>query len=550
MAISFQLIQAGGTFLCAIGLTLALAAKTAHQRQPKETPNVYGDARFMSEDELRQSGLLVNRQPADADGVYIGGMVNKRGEVRYLRDISNGHALICAPTRSGKSISCILPTLLSWRGAALINDEKGELWAQAGPWREQNIGPVFRWEPGAVADSASWNPLLEVRLGSPYEVADTQNIALTLIDIRGYGLDRLDHWQRATVSLLAALMLHELYDARATQRLACLGDIMARFADPSASNNDLFEEMRDNTHDNGRPHLTVAAEGRAQLDRSDRERSSVTSTLRTYLTLFSDPIVTANTSESDFYLTDLADSARPLNIFITTAPVDTVRLRPLVRLFLTMAIRALMSTALVYVDGQPTNPHRYRSLIVMDEFPSFGRFEEIETALARAATWGVKFLLAIQNLTQLNGIYGTENSIIGNTHTRVFFPTNDLITAKTLSESTGTMTASTPHTTIMGRRFGVMSQVSKSIQATPRPLLTPGQILAMRAATKDPDGRITEAGDMLIFMMGHRPLKAQQLLYFQDPEFIARAQTAPLAPKLPPASPALPVPWQPALPPP
>lgn len=550
MHIPLQLVEAGATFIVGIGLTIALAAKTAHQRQPKETPDVYGDARFLSDDELRHSGLIVSRQSAKDDGVYIGAYKDKKGKTLYLRDISNGHTLICAPTRSGKSVSCLLPTLLSWRGSALINDEKGELWMQTGPWRERHIGPVIRWDPGSLADSARWNPLAEVRLGSPHEVGDAQNIALMLIDIRGHGLDRLDHWQKAAVRLLAGLVLHELYDAHAFGRTACLGDIAARFADPSASDTDLYEEMRDNTHDNGGPHLMVAAEGRAQLNRAERERSSVTSSLGTYFTLFSDQIVSYNTSESDFGLAEIADRDKPITIFITTAPNDTVRLRPLIRLFLTMAIRSLMSMKLRYVDGQPTSPHRHRTLVVLDEFPQLGKLEEIETALAKAASWGIKFLLSIQDLTQLNGVYGPGHSIVANTHTRMFFPTNELATAKYLSESTGTMTAQTPHTTIMGRRFGVMSQVTKSIQATARPLLTPGQILAMCAATKDPDGRITEAGEMLIFLMGHRPLKAQQLLYFQDPEFLARAQTPAPSPKLPPVAPPLLLPWQPALPPP
>lgn len=183
-----------------------------------------------------------------------------------------------------------------------------------------------------------------------------------------------------------------------------------------------------------------------------------------------------------------------------------------------------------------------------DEFPNLGKLEEIEMALAKCASWGVKFLLAVQDITQLNGIYGLGHSIIANTHTRAYFPTNDLATAKTLSESTGTMTAQTPHTTIMGRRFGLLSQVTKSIQPTSRPLMTPGEILAMRAAVKDDAGHITEPGDVLLFLMGQRPLKAQQILYFLDPDFAARAQTPIEPPALPAPVPPLQLPWIPAMP--
>jgi type IV secretion system protein VirD4 len=126
-------------------------------------------------------------------------------------------------------------------------------------------------------------------------------------------------------------------------------------------------------------------------------------------------------------------------------------------------------------------------------------------------------------MTQLNGIYGIGHSIVANTHTRAFFPTNDLTTAEMLSRSTGTTTVQTQHTTISGRRMGVMSSVTQSIQPTLRTLKTPGEILTMRPAAKDEFGRVVAPGNMLILMLGMAPLEAQQMLYFQDPEFAARS---------------------------
>lgn len=531
-------LESAATFILGFAGAIFLAAKTAYQRRPKETPDVYGDARFMNDQELKESGLLVDTQPATSDGVYLGAWKDRRGKLHYLRDSSNGHVLMCGPTRSGKGLTCILPTLLSWRGSAIVHDEKGELWVQTSRWREQHIGPVIKWEPGAQRGSAGWNPLLEIRLLSPYEIADAQNVALMLIDVRGHGLDRLDHWNKALVPLFAGCILHECYLARRQRRTPSLAEIAGWFADPTGSADLLWEEMRANNHVEGSwdelryivvddsPHPFIAASGRAQIDRSERERSSVTSTLNTYLTLFFDSIVAANITYSDFTLKALADDERPATVYLTTMPNDTVRLRPLIRLFVTMALRSLMSPPLLYVDGQPVNPHRHNTLVLLDEFPSLGKLEEVETDLARAAGWGVKFLLVVQDITQLNGIYGLGHSVFASTHTRGYFPTNDLATAKILSESTGTMTAQTPHTTIMGRRLGLLNQVTRTIQPTSRPLLTPGQILAMRAPRKDAAGRIIAPGEMLIFLMGHRPLKVQQMLHFEDPEFAARAQLA------------------------
>lgn len=502
----------------------AFAVKTARQRRPKASGTAHGSARFMTETEARQSGLWVGAQPPEADGVYIGGWKDRKGAIHYLRDISNGHVLICGPTRSGKGISCILPTLLSWRGSALVNDEKGELWAQTAPWRTRHVGRVIKWEPGALTGSASWNPLDEVRIGTFYDVADAQNIALALIDIRGAGLDRLDHWQKAAFQILTGCVLHECYTAHTAGRSACLPDVAARFADPNSTSKALFEAMRDNKHQNGQPHLAVAAAGRAHLDRADKERSGVESTLRTHLLLFYDQIVCSNTRTSDFKLDDLADGDKPASIFIINRAADQTRLRPLIRLFLIMAAKHLMHPELTYKDGQPVSPHRHKTLILLDEFPALGKLDEFESALARCASWGLKFVIACQDLSQLTGIYGQSQSIIANCHVRAFFPTNDLSTAKLLSESTGTRTEATPHMTIMGRRFGFLSQVTKSIQETSRLLLTPGEILTMTPATKDAAGRITKGGEMLIFLMGQPPMRAVQLLYFADQEFKRRAE--------------------------
>ena len=45
---------------------------------------------------------------------------------RYLRHDGPEHVLAVAPTRSGKGVGLVLPTLLTWPGSAVIHDIKGE----------------------------------------------------------------------------------------------------------------------------------------------------------------------------------------------------------------------------------------------------------------------------------------------------------------------------------------------------------------------------------------------------------------------------------------
>jgi type IV secretion system protein VirD4 len=56
----------------------------------------------------------------NAEGVYVGGWWDGRKKTHYyLRHNRLEHVLCFAPTRSGKGVGLILPTLLSWPNPVL-----------------------------------------------------------------------------------------------------------------------------------------------------------------------------------------------------------------------------------------------------------------------------------------------------------------------------------------------------------------------------------------------------------------------------------------------
>ena len=55
-------------------------------------------------------------------------------------------------------------------------------------------------------------------------------------------------------------------------------------------------------------------------------------------------------------------------------------------------------------------------------------------------------------------------------------------------------------------------------------VITADEVMRLKAPVKDKDGKILEAGDMLIFSAGYPPVYGQQILYFQDPYFQKRAE--------------------------
>jgi type IV secretion system protein VirD4 len=492
-------------------------------RRSQGHAHLHGSAHFASPEEIRRTGLLP-RRGEPGRGVYVGGWRDRRRAVHYLRHDGPEHVLAVAPTRSGKGVGLVIPTLLSWPHSAVVLDIKGENWALSAGWRKTHAGNrVLKFDPTASdGSSVRFNPLEEVRLSPDEEVADAQNIATMIVDPDGKGLN--DHWQRTAHALLVGALLHVLYLARARGTVATLREVVDLLSDPARPIEAVLEEMRTAPHREGQPHPVVAAAARDMLNRADRERSGVLSTAVGYLTLYRDPLVARNTERSEFRIRDLMHHETPVSLYLVLRPSDKDRLRPLIRLVITQIVRRL-TERLEFRDGENVAHYRHRLLLMLDEFPSLGRLDVFQESLAYFGGYGLKAYLVVQDLAQLHGAYGREESILSNCHLRVAYAPNKVETAEWLSKMTGTATVIKRQVSVSGKRLGtVLGQASESYQEVQRPLLTPDECMRLPGPRKDAEGRILDPGDMLIFAAGHAPIYGTQILYFRDPVFSARAR--------------------------
>jgi hypothetical protein len=94
------------------------------------------------------------------------------------------------------------------------------------------------------------------------------------------------------------------------------------------------------------------------LATATRERASIISTARRQLMTYRDPVLARNTASSDFVINELMNADRPATLYIEACGEDDLRLRPLIRLFLTLAVGQLISTPPVIVNGREQIPHR------------------------------------------------------------------------------------------------------------------------------------------------------------------------------------------------
>ncbi|TAN16228.1 MAG: conjugal transfer protein TraG [Rhizobiaceae bacterium] len=421
--------------------------------------DLHGSARWANEDDIRDTGLTTCRQ-----GAYVGAWCRDGSQhLHYLRHNGPEHILAFAPTRSGKGVGLVIPTLLAWSESAVIYDIKGENWAKTAGFRAQQGHLCFKFSPVEESSSSRFNPLSEVRLFTPRDVSDAQNIA-NMIVRTGEDSPQERYWQDAAASITTGMILHVCYEAALEGRVASLADLAHVFTKPGSNFRETLKELLNCPHDpdyahgwrmptgdKTATHPVVKEKVQEMLDKEDRDFGGVLSTAKTALTLYSDPLVAKNTSASDFTIADLVNYERPISLYLVVPPSDKIRLRPLIRLMFTMVANRL--TEKIVFEGAEQKRNRHRLLVLIDEFPSLNRMEIFADALSYMAGYGLKAYLITQDIRQVVDAYGHNESIVSNCHVRIAFAPNQVETAELLSKMTGTQTVQKASYNFSGSRF-------------------------------------------------------------------------------------------------
>ena len=207
--------------MLAVGAMTAIIFPVAYvfrrtRRLRDERNDLHGSAHWGGAEEIEAAGILPTR--ANIGGVMLGAVdipvknsgVNRLGsktKTVYLRHRGPEHILVFAPTRSGKGVGIVIPTLLSWSESVLVHDIKGENWALTSGFRERVLKQrCLRFSPSEM-DSARFNPLSEIRLDDNL-VKDVQNVSTMIVDPDGKGLQ--DHWAKTGFDLMTGVIIFVL----------------------------------------------------------------------------------------------------------------------------------------------------------------------------------------------------------------------------------------------------------------------------------------------------------------------------------------------------
>jgi type IV secretion system protein VirD4 len=450
----------------------------------KKDPSPYGEARWADRRDIRRAGLW------SSDGILLG-----KNQGRFLCMPGWEHLMCFAPSGSGKGVGIVIPNLLHWSDSAIVHDVKGENFRLTSGYRAEHGHKVFFFNPGDPSGRTHrYNPFQFVSQNAGLRIDDLQKIAHLL-------LPKHDFWENEARTLLVGLSLHLLDEGTVT-----FGNILCTIRETNFFDyvHDLLTRRRESLN----PVAMMALN--AFIQKAEKERSGVLSTLSSALELWANPLIDAATSASDFDLRRFKKER--ITLYVGVSPNNLHRFRPLLQMLYEQATDIL-------TEKEP-DPYEepYGILFLMDEFASLGKMTQFEKAIAYFRGYRVRFMMIIQDLPQLEQHYGKAglDTFMGISKVKVTYATGDYQTADVISKYLGTYgaeTTSESRSGPLGWGWGKGSQ-SRSISHTARALLLPQEVLQLPPTEE------------IILIEGLPPVRAQKIRYFDEAVFKERLRPA------------------------
>lgn len=391
---------------------------------------LHGDARFGTIRDARNARLLGKK------GLILGKL---GGHV--LRSNDPGHILVVGPTRSGKGISFVIPNGHAWTGSMVVLDIKMENHDAFANARKAAGDAIFVFAPGSLK-THRYNPLDFVRPG-PEMATDCQNIAGFLTAVQNE-----NEWSLAARKLVSALLGYVL-----TSPLHQDGRTIRTAVTVISTGNDIADVLKVLIATE-RQHLPqwVIDDFNQFIAIPERTRGSVLFNVANAFAPCSSELIAEATLSSDFDIRELR--RRKMTIFIGTPLADLESYRPLIRILFQQIHDVLMRKL-------PGKDEPHQVLLMLDEFFSLGRMTSLASKIAVSAGYGFRMALILQNLSQLDELYGkaTRETLIAGCAAKLFVAINDNATAQYVSEALGNYTTDN-RTKILGTGITQSARIS------------------------------------------------------------------------------------------
>lgn len=433
--------------------------------QHETTSTTHGSARWATVKELTP----LNK------GILLGKIKGKPVRTTY-------NVLVCAPSRSGKGVSSIIPNLLDHPGSAVILDVKGENFRVTARERRK-YGKVFVLDPFQVCSekSHSLNFLDSIKI----DQTDCFDQAKILADMICQS-EKKDFFEGSAKKLIAGLILYICFKSTDSKKRN-ITSVIKFLNNDTESFIKILEDMY--SIDELKGYAVAALD--AYKNDATREFSGVINTARDFASFLGDKRVSETLCSSDFDFEKLKKEV--FTVYIIIPPKYITAYSAYIRCIFTLALNAVMNDY--------TQP-KEKVLFVLDEFPQLGYMKNFEDAISVIAGYGGQILLFVQDLSQLESKYKNYNTFLSNSD-RVFFGCNDYNTAKYISN-------------LLGEETIVQKSISEnngknsiSYSETGRHLLKPNEVINLK--------------DRIIFFNSKsRPSLLEKVIYYNDKKYKCR----------------------------
>lgn len=451
----------------------------------------YGDAHWASWQEINDAGLF------SKDGLILG-----KYKGQYLISDSPTHAMVIAPTRSGKGVGLVVPNLLNWSDSLICLDIKNENYKKTAGFRHKHGHEVFMWSPlDPKGHSHRYNPLDAVSIDPFQRVSDIQVIAKILIK-DPHKSDPI--WTSEARALFVGLALYVLDNEEMPSTIGAINRLLG-------TEQDLGEVVKHIVQTHPELSDTIKKSLMSFANKAAKERSGVKSSLNQAINLWDNPVIDAATSQSDFSIADLRKKRMAIYVGVLTGQIST--LSPLLRIFFEQVMTTLSME-------EPKENEPYKVLMMLDEFHMLGEMSSMTSAFTLLGGYNCRVMAIVQGLKWLDDVYGKDkrDGILSCCAHQVFFAANDLETANYVSNSCGERTVKTVSTS---RKSSMKYEpASKSTSFRARSLISKEKV---KQLPKHEEIIITEASV---------PVRARKIEYFRDRNFKDRIITPPDIPKL------------------
>lgn len=460
---------------------------------PLKKRSLYGDARFATRAEIAKAGLF-------GDTGLIVGKVGRR----FLMFDGMQHAIVSAPTRSGKGVGIVIPNLLHWPESVVVLDIKQENWNITSGYRSMHGQACYLFNPAASDHRTHrWNPLGYLSPDPDFRIDDVQKIANMLFPDK-QGTDII--WTATPRSLFLGIVL---YLAETFEKPLTIGQVLRETLEDGDGAR-YFQDLITNRAASDRPLSQACIRSLltyASIS-SDNTRAGVMTGFRSSLELWMNPLIDAATSANDFDLREIRK--RRMSVYIGVTPDNLERLAPILNLF----FQQLLDLNLRELPGQ-NKAIRYTCLLLMDEFTAIGRIAVLSKGIGFIAGYKIRMMPIIQSPSQLVEVYGKEaaRTFAVNHALNVVFPpkASDTETARDMSEWLGYQTVKA---TSVSKGKGPFNRkpASTSTSDQKRALMLPQEISGLGNEHQ------------LVAMENCHPIMCRKVRYYEEPEFVSRLQ--------------------------